>query len=266
MDRAYEALFRQVRAGNAFEETVERLLTAINLGITPPGTRLPPERELAHRLSVSRMTLREAIRALQRSGYVESRRGRYGGTFVNSVLPKLNKAAARQLAKQTGPDLEDTLTLREVLEVGAAERAAGRGPDQADADHLTACLQDCAVATGPAEYRRLDSRFHLAVAEVAGSPSLTAEVAKVRMRVNRFLDAIPLIERNIRHSEEQHAEIVAAILAGDRERARRAMGEHLAGTAALLRGFLSSGGRRPQGRLKTTGSVVGGEVVRGAGG
>jgi DNA-binding FadR family transcriptional regulator len=238
VDRAYEAVFRQLRGGNAFEETVERLLTTIKLGIAPPGTRLPSERELAERLSVSRMTLREAIRTLQQSGYVESRRGRYGGTFVKSVLPKLNKTAARRLAKQTGADLEDTLTLREVLEVGAAERAAGSEPNDADTAHLTSCLRDCAGAAEPGEYRRLDSRLHLAVAEVAGSPSLTAEVAKVRMRVNRFLDAIPLIERNIQHSEEQHAEIVAAILEGDREWARRAMSEHLSGTAALLRGFL----------------------------
>jgi DNA-binding GntR family transcriptional regulator len=157
---------------------------------------------------------------------------------VKGVLPKLNKTAARRLAKQTGADLEDVLTLREVLEVGAAERAAVNRHDDADAKHLTACLHDCENATDLAEYRRLDSRFHLAVAEVAGSPSLTAAVAKSRMRVNGFLDAIPLIERNVAHSETQHTKIVAAIIAGDREAARRAMAEHLSATAALLRGFL----------------------------
>jgi DNA-binding FadR family transcriptional regulator len=218
--RAGEALFRPVRAGNAFEETVERLLTAIKLGIVAPGARLPPERELAERLSISRVTLREAIRALQQSGYVESRRGRYGGTFVNVALPKLTKPAARRLAKQTGADLDDTLTLREVLEVGAADQAAGRLIDERDADHLTSSQQDCAKADDLAAYRRLDSRFHLAIAEVAGSPSLTAAVAQVRMRANALLDAIPVLARNVEHSEDQHREIVAAILAGDREGAR----------------------------------------------
>jgi DNA-binding FadR family transcriptional regulator len=153
-DRAYDALLRPVRAGNAFEETLERLLTAIKLGIVAPGARLPPERDLAERLSVSRVTLREAIRALQQSGYVESRRGRYGGTVVKGVLPKLNKIAARRLAKQTGAELEDVLTLREVLEIGAAERAAVNRHDDVDAKHLTACLHDCENATDPAEYRR----------------------------------------------------------------------------------------------------------------
>jgi DNA-binding FadR family transcriptional regulator len=238
VDRAYEAVLRPVRTGNAFEETVERLLTAIKLGIAAPGTRLPPERELAERLSVSRVTLREAIRALHQSGYVDSRRGRYGGTFVNSVLPKLNKTVARRLAKQTRADLEDTLVVRRVLEVGAAAEAADHRPVGADALHLTSCLGDCGSATDIAGYRRRDSRLHLAVAEVTGSPSLTAAVARTRMRVNGFLDAIPLIERNIQHSERQHAEIVAAILAGDRQQARQAMEGHLSATAALLRGFL----------------------------
>lgn len=239
--RAEEALFHPVRAGNAFEETVERLLTAIKLGLAEPGSRLPPERELAERLDVSRVTLREAIRALQRSGYVESRRGRYGGTFVRPVLPTLTKSAARRLTKQTGHDLEDTLTLRDVLESGAAEQAARAAPAAggADAAALVACFEECAGADDVAEYRRLDSRFHLAVAETAGSQSLTAAVARVRMRVNGFLDAIPVLERNVAHSEQQHAQVVAAILAGDPEAARRAMAEHLSATAALLRGFLS---------------------------
>jgi DNA-binding FadR family transcriptional regulator len=230
-----------VRAGNAFEETVERLLTTIKLGLAEPGSRLPAERELADRLNVSRVTLREAIRALQHSGYVESRRGRYGGTFVSPVLPKLTKTAARRLAKQTGYEVEDTLTLRAVLEEGAAEQAAAAAPAPggADAVALAACFDDCAGAGDVAEYRRLDSRFHLAVAETAGSPSLTAAVAQVRMRVNGLLDSIPVLERNLAHSEHQHAAIVTAILAGDREGARVAMAEHLSATAALLRGFLA---------------------------
>ena len=239
--RAEDALFRPVRAGNAFEETVERLLTAIKLGVVEPGSRLLPERELAERLEVSRVTLREAIRALQRSGYVESRRGRYGGTFVSQVLPTLTKTAARRLSQRTGYSLEDTLTLRSVLEEGAAEQAASAGPyaGSREAAELVACFEDCSRATDLHEYRRLDSRFHLAVAETAGSPSLTNAVAGIRMRVNGFLDAIPVLDPNIEHSEQQHAKIVDAILAGKPDDARRAMAEHLSATAALLRGFLA---------------------------
>ena len=80
-------LLRPVREGIAFEETVERLLTVIKLGVVGPGERFPAERELAAQLGISRLTLREAIGELARAGYVESRRGRSGGTFVTGTPP-----------------------------------------------------------------------------------------------------------------------------------------------------------------------------------
>ncbi len=63
-----DLLFRPVRAGNAFEETVERLLQTIRLGVVGPGGRLPTEREMAARFKVSRETVREAIGALKQAG------------------------------------------------------------------------------------------------------------------------------------------------------------------------------------------------------
>jgi DNA-binding FadR family transcriptional regulator len=235
---AARVLFRPVRTGNPFEETVERLLQAIKLGVVGPGDRLPSERDLAARFNVSRVTLREAIRVLAEAGYVESRRGRYGGTFVNERLPKPRRTPARRLARELGDGLDDALTLRAALEVGAAEAAASRELTEAERGHLRGCLADTAAAS-LADYRRMDSRFHLAVAELTGSPSLTSAVADVRMRLNELLDAIPLLERNIEHSNQQHAAVAEAILAGDAEAARSSMSEHLSGTAALLRGFLS---------------------------
>jgi DNA-binding FadR family transcriptional regulator len=236
--QADDALFRPVRTGNPFEETVERLLQAIKLGVVVPGDRLPSERDLAARLNVSRVTLREAIHALTEAGYVESRRGRYGGTFVNEQLPKPRRTPAKQLARELGNGLEDALVLRSALEAGAAEAAASRSLSEAEQEHLRRCLAETSAAR-LSDYRRLDSRLHLAIAEVTGSPSLTSATADVRMRLNELLDAIPLLERNIQHSNEQHEAIVEAILAGDPEAARRAMQEHLSGTAALLRAFLA---------------------------
>lgn len=229
--RAYEAVLRPVRQGNAFEETVERLLQVVRLGVAPVGERLPPERDLALRLGVSRATVRDALAALQLTGYVESRRGRYGGTFVLAT-PGPVRPADRQV-----DDLEDTLVLRHAVEVGATERAAGRDLGHDEVEHLLAIL--AATSTADAvQYRRADSRLHLALAELSGSASLTAVVADARERINGLLDAIPLIDANIRHSDAQHRRIVSAVLAGAAEEGRRAMAEHLEGTAALLRGFL----------------------------
>ncbi len=64
-------------------------------------------------------------------------------------------------------------------------------------------------------------------------------VADVRMRVNELLDDIPLLAPNIAHSNEQHEAIVRAILRGNPDAAVEAMSEHIAGSEALLRGFLA---------------------------
>jgi len=232
---AGEALFRPVRAGNAFEETVERLLQAIRLGVVGAGERLPSERELAERLGVSRVTLREAIRALSDAGYVESRRGRYGGTFVNDVLPGPPEHPGGEVDAGV---LEDALSLRYVLETGAAEMAAARSLTPADRRHLTGTLAEAASASLE-DYRRKDSRLHLAIAEVTASGSLTTAMADARTRVNQLLDRIPLLEPNLEHSNAQHEAIVDAILAGDAVAARQVMAEHIDGTASLLRAFLA---------------------------
>ena len=232
-DQFPNALLRPVGLGKDFEETVERLLSTIRLGVLRPGEQLPPERELAVRLGVSRDTVRDAIKSLSDAGYLVSRRGRYGGTFLSERLP----APTGGGAGATSAEIDDLLRLREILEVGAARMAAGRTLMPAEQTDLWLRVEEVRGA-GPEDYRRLDSRLHLAIAEAAGSLSLVPLVAENRMRVNALLDRIPLLQRNIAHSNEQHQEIVAAIAAGDSERAAAAMLAHLSGSAALLHGFL----------------------------
>jgi DNA-binding FadR family transcriptional regulator len=222
------SLLGPVRSGNAFEETVERLLTVIKLGVVAPGERFPAERELAGLLGVSRITLREAIRALQQAGYVESRRGRFGGTFVTYTRPAPDPGEARRIA------LADSAQ----LETGAAQVLAAADGDRG----RDVLLERLAAVNGasPEDYRRLDTLFHLAIAELTGSALLAAACADARMRLNDLLNAIPVLRHNIVHTAAQHTAIVDAILAGAPERARCAVAEHLDGTGALLRGFLST--------------------------
>jgi DNA-binding FadR family transcriptional regulator len=238
-------LLRPVRSGNAFEETVERLLTAIRLGVVGPGERFPAEREFAAQLGISRITLREALRELQLAGYVESRRGRLGGTFVTTELSPPGHGEARRIAREQSGRLDDALTFRLVIETGAAETLAQRVGGQLPCDEPQRVRDElCARLAGlngasPGDYRRLDTLFHLAIAELAGSSLLAAAAADARLRLNDFLNAIPVLQHNIDHTAAQHSAIAAAILAGDPDRARRAVAEHLEGTAALLRGFLA---------------------------
>jgi len=232
---ADEVLFRPVRNGNAFEDTVARLLQTVRLGIVQPGEALPPERDLAARFSVSRDTVRDAIRSLSDAGYLVARRGRYGGTFVSDTIPET--VIGPDAAAPTAPEIDDVLGLRDILEVGAARAAAGRELSAVERDLLWTRLKETAAAS-VTDYRRLDSRLHLTIGELVGTPSLVSLLADNRTRVNELLDGIPLLARNIEHSNEQHEAIVVAILTGNPEGAEVAMREHLEGSAALLRGFL----------------------------
>ena len=230
-------LMRTVRPHNPYEETVLRLLQVIRLGFVGPGERLPAERDLAARLGVSRDTVREALSTLVEAGYVVSRRGRYGGTFVVDSLP--NPAAAHPTPELfTEEELRDISTLRRVLEVGAVREAASRELSSGERAALAAALDDCAAAD-LADFRRLDSRLHLVFAELSGSGSLVQLVADLRTRVNAALDCIPMLAPNLTHSQEQHESIARAILFGRPDAAAAAMLEHIEGTEALLRGFLS---------------------------
>jgi DNA-binding FadR family transcriptional regulator len=224
-----------VRTGNAFEETVERLLEGVKLGVYAPGDRLPPERELTRRLGISRITLREALRELAAAGYVETKRGRFGGTFIlRQPEPLLPDEA---LKTYLGAELDDALTFRRAVETGAADMAARASLTRQQRESLAECLADV-QGCGTSGYRQADTRLHLAIADAAGSPRLTASVVEARVLLVDLLNAIPMLSTNLEHSNVQHASIVRAILAGDPERARRAMEEHVGGTAALLRGFL----------------------------
>jgi len=231
-------MWRPVRGGNAFEITVSRLAQAIRLGLVSAGERLPPERELADRLRVSRVTLRQAIGALREAGYLESRRGRSGGTFVvYAVPPAADRSGAALLAREMGAELPDALDLRWVLESGAAALAATRALSAGERAHLVACLA-ASRDRDPAVRRVNDSRLHLAIAAASGCASLAAAIADVQLRLDGLLAAIPVLRRNLDHSDAQHARIVEAILAGDPAGARVAMEEHCDGTAELVRGLL----------------------------
>src|SRR3954451_20298475 len=116
-------VLRPVRGHHAFESCVEQLATAIRLGVYPRGTTLPPERELAERLKVSRATLREAMAALRQGANVEATRGRGAGTVVTlRPGPPSGRAAARITASRRR-DWLDALDFRRIVEPGAAALA-----------------------------------------------------------------------------------------------------------------------------------------------
>ncbi len=233
-----EAVLRPVRGHHAFEACVEQLATAIRLGVYPLGTTLPSERDLAAILHVSRATLREAMAALREAGLVETRRGRGGGTVV-TLKPRTPSArAAARISPERRRDWLDALEFRRVVEPGAAYLAARGRPDGVRREQLEHALADVEAARKPAAHRQADSRFHLTVASLAGSPRVIEAVTSVQATLHEMLLAIPVLGANIAHSDRQHAALVKAILAGNADRARAVMEEHCDDTAALLRGLV----------------------------
>lgn len=236
-DRLGNVVLRPVRGHHAFEGCVEQLATAIRLGAFSFGSALPPERELAERLGVSRATLREAIAGLRTAGMVRTTRGRGGGTVV-SYRPAHPALGGSPGIADRREHLLDSLVYRRVVEPGACYVAAGRTLSAGERMLLTATLAEVDQAEDPATHRQADSRLHLAIASVTGSQMTIEAVTEVQACLHDMLQAIPVLEVNIEHSSRQHRAIVDAIVAGEATKARRAMEQHCDDTAALLRGLL----------------------------
>lgn len=244
-------VLRPVRGHHAFEGCVEQLGTAIRLGIYPTGAALPPERDLAERMGVSRATLREAIAALRQAGLVRTTRGRSGGTVVayRPVAPTYageGGAAADSPLTGRGEQLLDCLLFRRMIEPGACWVAASRELAGAQATLLEAALREVDEAPDPATHRQADSRLHLALASVTESPRTIDAVTEIQSCLHEMLQAIPVLPVNIEHSNAQHRAIVTAVLTGSPARARRTMEQHCDDTAALLRGLLGELTRPPE--------------------
>ncbi|HEY5184268.1 MAG TPA: GntR family transcriptional regulator, partial [Actinomycetes bacterium] len=141
------SLLGPVRSGNAFEIAVERLARTIKLGVIPRGERLPSERELAATLQVGRSTVREALEALRQAGYVQTRRGRGGGTFVTYGGTTVSRSVAGELVRSMGAQLQDALDFRRVVEPGAAALAATRMVRAEDAESLREALDAATAAS-----------------------------------------------------------------------------------------------------------------------
>ena len=212
-----EVVLGSARGRHAFEDCVERLGTAIRLGVYPYGTSLPPERELAAQMGISRATLREAIAALRTANMVRTTRGRGGGTVVDHPPATPGEPEPGGRPRQRS-ELMDSLVFRRVVEPGACYLAATRTLSGDHQDLLRDALQAVDQATDPAEHRQADSRLHLAIAAVTESPQLIDAVAGVQGNLHSMLIAIPVLKVNIEHSDAQHADIVDAILCGDANR------------------------------------------------
>lgn len=228
-----DALFAPVRSQTALEETVERLGTAIKLGLLPPGTRLPAERDLCARLGIARSTLRQALVALGQSGHLRAARGRGGGTFVADPQPPALPPSAAVLSAW-----REVCDERLIVEVGVAVLAAERAQAD-DLARLGELVLDLDEALDDFRvYRQLDIRWHVALAESTGNPRLVTAVTEVQGAMSELISLIAHPREVLTWSNEQHRRVLGAVGRGDEAAAARAMTEHLRGTEHVLAGLM----------------------------
>jgi GntR family transcriptional regulator, transcriptional repressor for pyruvate dehydrogenase complex len=231
-DAALEAVFKPVRPPTTFEETVERLGTAIRLGLLAPTSRLPPERDLADQLGISRSTLRQAIRTLVQSGHLVAVRGRSGGTFVTE-RPPLAEHEQEPLSEGAWAVLDYRVAIESGATILAAERA-----DTEQLDRLDELVAKMASASDFQDYRRADIRFHIGVAEAARSPRLVSAMTEVQGQMSALIGLIAHPEEVLTQSNDQHRRLVGLLRRNDATRAAKLMRRHIEGTEHILAGLL----------------------------
>jgi GntR family transcriptional repressor for pyruvate dehydrogenase complex len=230
---AVAAVFDPVQTATTFEETVERLGTAIRLGLLEPGARLPPERDLADQLGIARSTLRQALTALTESGHLIAVRGRGGGTFVAAAPPM----AESTLVELDGGHWREVLDNRVAVEVGAVVLAAERAaPD--DLARLSEHIATMREVGDFAVYRRADVLFHLGIAEATRSPRLVAAMTEAQGQMGELIAHIAHPAPVLEQSNAQHAQLLRLLEQGDAWGAARLVREHLRGTERILAGLL----------------------------
>ncbi|HEV7698799.1 MAG TPA: FadR/GntR family transcriptional regulator [Pyrinomonadaceae bacterium] len=221
--------------GSSAEEVVTRLRDMIHSGELSPGDRLPPERDLAKMLGVSRPTLRAGIRSLATVGILVSRQG--AGTFVAEAdeSPTLDSSHLRMLSALHGFTSDEMFEARLALEMSIAGMAAER----ATSEQMTLMAEEItgmyASLTDPEQYLVHDMQFHQTIAAASQNRILTSLMNMVATilfdsrskTVHRALD--------LKDSAEQHHNIYRAMRERNPEAAVRAMHDHLIATQKAQR-------------------------------
>jgi DNA-binding FadR family transcriptional regulator len=231
-----DTVFAPVRSLTAFEETVDRLGTAIRLGLLPPGTRLPAERELCARLGIARSTLRQALVALGQSGHLHAMRGRGGGTFVAEKLPPAPPPAPEVIGAWRA-----TCDQRTCVEVGVAALAAERAtPEAIDALEEVAGALETMLDDFPS-YRQADVRLHVGLAEAAQCPRLVTAMTEVQGAMTGLIELIAHPPEVLASANAQHRRLLDALRRHDEIAAAKEMIEHVKATEHILAGLMPSG-------------------------
>ena len=217
--------FSPIRARKASDEVLAVLVDALRGGMYETGDALPPERELAQQLNVSRKVLREAVERLRAEGIVSVRRGAGGGTIIESVENLAEVCASIQ--GETRASLRSILEVRRSVECTGALLAAQRADDAQLAllHRLLLMLDD--VVDNPKEFWEIDLRFHVGVAEASGNPFCERFLREIINQLSVIRQHFPYA--HVPHGQAIHNQrkTFEALVSRDPDRVLQSMDEHL---------------------------------------
>ncbi|NYF79804.1 FadR/GntR family transcriptional regulator [Granulicella arctica] len=206
-------------------QVVEHVRALISSGELKPGDRLPPERELARELNISRSSLRSGIGFLSAMGVLQSRHG--AGTFVSTGPPALDSSSLSVLGALHHFLPWQMFEARLVLEANVVSLAAERATDEHLAELAEEVAEMYAALDDPQEYLVHDVRFHRTIARAAGNPILAALMETIT--ANLYETRVETVHnaRDLKESAEMHREIYRAVRSRNPIKARQAMEQHL---------------------------------------
>ena len=232
-EESFGALLVPVPMRTAGERIAERLVTAIALGEFEPGQRLPTERELAATLEVSRTTVREALQRLHAAGYVTTRRGRGGGTFIQTGAGPGSDEMIKRTLVPAWDELTEVLDYRRLVE-GLIARTAAQRRTAADVTTIQQAVTAYANASGRDASRLADHALHQAIARATHNSRLVDLSARIRREVGLGFDAEPYTPHMRHRALRQHPALAEAVIAGDPGRSAALADSHFSLTEDTL--------------------------------
>jgi GntR family transcriptional repressor for pyruvate dehydrogenase complex len=234
---------------------VNHIRSMLETGELQPGDRIPPERELARKLRVSRASLRTGIGYLAAMGVMDVRHG--VGTFVENGPPEIGKSSLGLLGALHGFQSWQMFETRRILESELAALAAERGGQQ----HLAAMSEEVAemyaTVEDPIEYLIHDVRFHRVIAQASGNPILAALMETITSALYDERRKTAERSRDLKQSADLHREIYRAIRSRDAGEARSVMERHLTMAQSAQDVEAAAPAPSPNGRRATAGAGAG---------
>ena len=216
-----------IKRSRLSEQVLDRIKEALVSGLYKPGDQLPNERDLAEQLEVSRASVREALRTLGNMGFIESKVGVNGGTYVRELtIDSIIDPFSEMLGKEHTIILE-MIDFRLVIETEYARIAAKLG-SKSDLDRIRSSIEqmDAEIAGGDIGLGG-DNAFHDAVAMATHNTVFLKMLQMSKSLLSRTRELTLSIEGQPKLSVEDHWKIYEAIETGDPDEAAKQMRIHL---------------------------------------